>query len=154
MPHIENHFDAEILAHGHLGDILREAVAAVRKDVGAHFRERAGDAFVGIAFFVVGEDNLVDKRKMADYLGTFLLRHEGKAFLHAEPVVVVHDNDELVAQLACRFKHPHVPDMQGVESTRDGDYAGFPFHEKYCSRRAEHLLEQAPIKRLQTHSTF
>src|SRR3989344_1382907 len=120
MPHIENHFDAEILAHGHLGDILREAVAAVRKDVGAHFRERPGNTFVGIAFLVVGEDDLIHERQVPEYLGALFLRHEGKAFLHAEPVVVVHDNDELVAERTGSLKHPHVPDVKRGESTRDG----------------------------------
>src|SRR3989344_4631809 len=119
--HIENHFDAELLAQRDFRNILGDPVAAVRKYRRPDFRERTADAFVGVPFFVVGENYPVDERQVRDDLGALFLRHEDKALLRAQPVVVVHDNDGLAAEPPRLAKHPHVPDVQRVNPAGNGN---------------------------------
>ena len=119
LSHIEDHFDSELFAQCDFRNVLRHPIAAVGEDCWSHLCERAGNAFVGIAFFVIRKDDFVDERKVLDDLGALFLWHECEAFFHAEPMVVVHNDDELVTQFSRLFKKPYMADVKRVKAARN-----------------------------------
>lgn len=117
---VVDEFDTQLLAQRHFWHWVAVwlTVATVGKDVRVDRRKLAAHAAVWVAGRVGGDDDFVDVVNGEDYFPAFLLGHKGESFFVHEPLVVVEDDDQFVAERLCVLEHTHVADMERVEAAR------------------------------------
>src|SRR3989344_5523053 len=97
------------------------SISTVREYGRHYFAKRAHYRPIRAARLMIGNDDFVDEWKFLYDLRALFCRHKCEPLFVSQPIVVIEDHDELVSEFPRRFKHPHVPDMQWIETARDRD---------------------------------
>src|SRR3989338_1367262 len=122
MPDVENHFAADLFADRHLENVAFLPIAAVGEDMRAKLRELAADAHVFRVGSVPREHHLVHAFYRLENFPPLFPPYKHKTLFLLEPVVVIQNHHELVAEFPRLPEKPNMADVHGVESAAHGHH--------------------------------